>query len=159
MPKTATPRRAKAKADAQPASKPAAALDQITTHFRVAEFNCHDGTPVPSASHPALKRLCELYLEPMRERFGVAQVLSGYRTKAYNVKIGGAKKSQHIYDEHVESVAADLRFESGTPAEWAAHADKIAKQVGAGGVGTYIDSRFVHIDNREGQARWSGFQG
>lgn len=158
MAKTAT-KRTKAKAQAQPASKPAAALDQITTHFRVAEFNCHDGTPVPSASHPALKRLCELYLEPMRERFGVAQVLSGYRTKAYNVKIGGAKKSQHIYDEHVESVAGDVRFETGTPAEWAAHADKIAKQVGAGGVGTYIDSRFVHIDNREGQARWSGFQG
>ncbi len=146
-------------ARAKPAVKKAAALDQITPHFRVAEFNCHDGTPVPSASHAALKDLCEVYLEPLRSRFGTCTVISGYRHKPYNRRIGGAPKSQHVYDEHPNSVAADVRFAKGTPQQWYDAADKLALAHGHGGVGKYIDSVFLHIDNRAGQARWSGWQG
>jgi uncharacterized protein YcbK (DUF882 family) len=130
-------------------------LDQITPHFRVAEFDCHDGRAVPVAAHAALLRLCEGYLEKMRSRFGAAQVLSGYRPRDYNEKIDGAKKSIHIYDEHPDQVAADTRYARGTPAEWAAYADSL----GAPGVGRYDQSGFVHIDNRvNGPARWSGAQ-
>ena len=133
----------------------ARALDQITAHFRVAEFNCHDGTPVPSAAHPALKRLCQKYLEPMRKEFGVATVLSGFRHRRYNDRIDGAKKSMHVYEEHPDQVAADVRFAKGSPAQWAAFADRL----GADGVGRYDDSKFVHVDNRKtGRARWSGVQ-
>src|ERR687897_408246 len=92
-------------------------LDGITTHFRLSEFNSPDGGRVPSASHAALKRLCDRYLEPMRETFGKATVLSGFRTKAHNARIDGAKKSIHIYDEHLDQVAADTRYARGTPAE------------------------------------------
>ena len=131
-------------------------LDQITPHFRVAEFDCHDGRAVPVAAHPALLRLCDAYLEKMRSRFGAAQVLSGYRPRDYNERIGGAGKSIHIYDEHPDQVAADTRYARGTPAEWAAYADSL----GAPGVGRYDQSGFVHIDNRtNGPARWSGTQG
>ena len=134
-------------------------LDQISPHFRLAEFHCSDGTPVPSKAHAALQDLCVRYLEPMREKFGKAQILSGYRTKAYNIRIGGAAKSQHIYDQHPESVAADVRFEKGTPQQWYDFADQLTKRNRHGGVGKYVDSAFVHLDNRAGQARWSGWQG
>ena len=136
-----------------------AALDQITPHFRVAEFNCHDGRTAPAASHAALKDLCERYLEPLRSRFGRCTVISGYRHRAYNARIGGAPKSQHIYDDHPGSVAADVRFERGTPLEWYEAADKLALANGHGGIGKYVDSAFVHVDNRPGQARWAGWQG
>jgi uncharacterized protein YcbK (DUF882 family) len=130
-------------------------IDQVTPHFRLAEFDCHDGRPVPVAAHEAVLRLCEQYLEKMRAKFGPAQVLSGYRPRDYNERIDGAKNSMHIYDEHPNEVAADTRYPRGTPAEWAAFADSL----GAGGVGRYDDSGFVHIDNRvAGPARWSGKQ-
>jgi uncharacterized protein YcbK (DUF882 family) len=132
------------------------ALDRVSSHFRVAEFNCHDGTPVPAGAHDAVRRLCEEYLEPMRERFGAARVLSGFRHRAYNDRIGGAKKSMHCYEEHLDQVAADLQFARGTPADWAAFADGLR----APGVGRYDDSVFCHLDNRTtGQARWTGSQG
>lgn len=123
---------------------------QLTPHFRVEEFDCHDGTKVPKAAVPALNRLATKFLEPLRAKFGACKVMSGYRHRAYNRRIGGATQSQHIYDDDPSSVAADLIFARGTPREWAAEADRL----GAGGVGTY--STFVHVDNRPGRARWSG---
>jgi uncharacterized protein YcbK (DUF882 family) len=133
-----------------------AALDRITPHFRVAEFDCHDGTPVPVGAHGALQRLCQQYLEKMRAEFGPARVLSGFRHRAYNDRIGGAKKSMHCYEEHVDQVAADVQFARGKPADWAGFAERL----GAPGVGRYDDSVFVHVDNRKtGPARWSGFGG
>ena len=130
-------------------------LDQVTSHFRVAEFDCHDGRAVPVEAHDALLRLCEQYLEKMRTRFGPARVNSGYRHRAYNDSIDCAAKSIHIYDEHPDQVAADTSYRKGTPAEWAAYAESL----GAPGVGRYDQSGFVHIDNRtNGPARWSGKQ-
>lgn len=124
--------------------------DVLTPHFRMEEFDCKDGTPVPRVAVPALKRLCVDYLEPLRAQFGPAHVMSGYRHRAYNARIGGARFSQHIYDDTPTSVAADLIFSRGRPTQWAHAADKL----GAGGVGTYPS--FVHIDNRVGRARWTG---
>lgn len=139
----------------RPARRIAAVLDGVTPHFRVAEFDCHDGRPVPVAAHDALFRLCDQYLEKMRAKFGAAQVLSGFRPRDYNERIDGAKNSMHIYDEHPDQVAADTRYARGTPAQWAAFADSL----GAPGVGRYDQSRFVHIDNRvNGPARWSESQ-
>ena len=62
--------------------------DRITVHFRAREFDCHDGTPVPRSAHAALRRLCEEYLEPMRQRFGAGIVVSGYRHRRYNDRVG-----------------------------------------------------------------------
>ena len=56
---------------------------------------------------------------------------------------------QHIYETGFESVAADMRFAKGTPAQWAAEAKRLrAKAGGKGGVGRYDRSGFVHVDNR-----------
>ncbi len=98
-----------------------------------------------------------IYLEPMREQFGTCYILSGYRHELYNQAIGGAFHSQHIYEESFESVATDLRFEKGTPAQWAAYARGLRTKNGSrGGVGRYDNQGFVHVDNRGYKADWSG---
>ena len=48
-------------------------------------------------------------LQPVRERFGVISVNSGYRSPALNTKVGGSKTSQHCFGE-----AADFE-QNGTP--------------------------------------------
>ena len=121
----------------------------LSPHFRLEEFRCKDGTAVPKASVPALKRLCEDVLEPLRERFGPCTVMSGYRPTAYNRSIGGARFSQHIYDLHPNTVAADLIFARGRPGEWADAAEPLLQR---GGLGRYPG--FVHVDNRGTKARW-----
>ena len=123
---------------------------RLSPHFVLAEFHCHDGTPVPAAALPALRRLAREVLEPMRAKFGQCKVNSGYRTEAYNRSVGGAKASQHLYDQSPADVAADVVFASGSPREWAAEADRLLN--GGGGVGVY--PRFTHVDNRRGPARW-----
>lgn len=134
-----------------PQSVTPAQAGQLTPHFHVREFACRDGRRVPAVALPALKLLCRT-LEKLRLTFGPALVLSGYRPADYNRRIGGATFSQHIYELTPESVAADLVFRTGTPSQWAA----LAGQLGAGGVGTYVRSGFVHVDNRPGEARWTG---
>lgn len=127
---------------------------QLSPHFHLREFHCKNGARVPMAARPALRRLCRDVLEPLRREFGPCTVMSGYRTRAYNASIGGARFSQHIYDDGPESVATDLVFSRGTPEQWARAADRIMR--GGGGLGTYPRSGFIHVDNRKGRARWTG---
>ena len=125
---------------------------QISPNFHIREFACKDGRQVPAIAVPAVTRLCQKFLEPMRANFGPCHVMSGYRPRDYNARIGGAKFSQHVYEDTPESVAADLIFRLGNPALWAAFADSL----GVGGVGRYDRSGFVHVDSRPNRARWSG---
>ncbi len=130
---------------------------QITKNFNLREFSCHDGSYVPTKAWGAIDRLATAYLEPMRARFGACTILSGYRHRAYNRVIGGAIYSQHIYDVTPDTVAADLRFAKGSPKLWAAYAKELrSKYRKGGGVGTYVQSDFVHVDNRHYTADWSG---
>jgi uncharacterized protein YcbK (DUF882 family) len=124
---------------------------KLTAHFDVFEFHCHDGTRVPRVAVPALKRLCRDFLEPMRTRFGACTVLSGYRTRAHNRKVGGVPSSQHLYELTPASVAADVKFKRGTVEEWARFADGL----GRGGIGRYPRAGFVHVDNGP-EREWTG---
>ena len=131
--------------------------NQLTPHFKADEFYCHDGSAPPILARNAMVRLATVYLEPMRRKFGTCFVLSGYRHTRYNAAIGGARLSQHVYEYNYESVAADLRFQKGTPAQWAAEARRLrTKAGGTGGVGKYDRSGFVHVDNRGWKADWTG---
>lgn len=123
---------------------------QLSPHFNVAEFDCHDGRKVPAVAWPALTRLCVDYLEPLRARYGPVKVMSGYRPRDYNAKIGGARFSQHIYELSPTSVAADVICARGTPASWYV----FLSGLNPGGLGRYAS--FVHVDNRPGHARWTG---
>lgn len=126
---------------------------RLSENFTIEEFDTHDGTKVPEKAIPALKELCRYVLEPMRKKYGPVKVLSGYRNAAYNAKIGGARFSQHIYDQNPDSVAADITFTRGTVAQWARGARwRFATKARwrkrrRGGVGRYLASGFIHVDS------------
>lgn len=70
-----------------------------------------DNTP-PPAVQPAMQRLVEVVLDPLRAALGrPVRVTSGYRAPAVNRAINGSPTSQHMLGE-----AADIKVE-GLPAE------------------------------------------
>ena len=116
---------------------------KLSTHFKVKEFACHDGSDAVLVA-PRLV----MVLQSIRSRFGTAVTInSGYRTPQYNTKIGGVTDSQHCY-----GTAADITVRGQTPAAVAAYARELMPDWG--GVGVY-DS-FCHIDVREAKADWNG---
>lgn len=130
---------------------------QLTKHFNVREFDCKDGTPVQKRDHAGLQNLCELYLEPLRAKFGPVTVVSGFRTVSHNRKVGGASKSFHVYTIHDgNDQAADIKCARGTPRQWHATLNwlRARKRGGKGGLGLY--NTFVHIDMRDYQSNWRG---
>lgn len=120
----------------------------LSAHFMLSEFAGNDGTLPPLGSTLALRRLCDEVLEPMRAQFGVCTVTSGWRSDARNRLVGGAPNSRHLYHQHPQSPAADVRFARGTPEQWAA----LAIRLRVGGVGLYRSH--VHVDQRRTLARW-----
>jgi zinc D-Ala-D-Ala carboxypeptidase len=119
-----------------------------SAHFAWQEFGSPDGYGVPPGSKLAVRRLCAEVLEPMRRKFGVCTVHSGFRTLAHNREVGGAPRSHHLYGHWPSSPAADVSFRTGTPQLWAA----AAARLGVGGIGLYPGH--VHLDQRPGQVRW-----
>lgn len=132
---------------------------KLSQHFDLHEFACHDGTPVPASHVDALRYLCREILEPLRAKYGPCKVHSGYRTQDYNAKIGGARESFHVYDEHaVHDVAADVSFARGSVRGWRWKAARILllKRRRKGGLGMYVAGGFLHVDTRDYVARWNG---
>ena len=75
---------------------------QLTTHFALSEF-IRSGvalrlrianTPTPEVVNN-LRLLCEHILEPLRRRFGVIRITSGYRCEQLNKAVCGKPNSQH----------------------------------------------------------------
>lgn len=117
---------------------------QITAHFKVKEFRCHDGSDTIFVS----QELVEV-LEKIRVHFGKAVTInSGYRTDYHNDRTKDAAKfSQHKY-----GLAADITVKGIAPKEVAEYAETIL--VGMGGIGIY--KSFTHIDVRKTKSRWNG---
>lgn len=82
----------------------------LTKHFTLSEM-CLSGTAIshglenkPDEQAVAnLKLLCVNVLEPLRCRFGVIRITSGFRTREVNALVGGVKSSQHLFGQ-----AADI---------------------------------------------------
>jgi uncharacterized protein YcbK (DUF882 family) len=122
---------------------------RLSPHFLVTEFrDWHSRQLPPAYMDRQLRKLCIEVLEPLRQKFGVCHVYSGYRTPETNAEVGGAGQSYHIYTARRRWPAADIGFERGTPQEWAAAAEKL----GVGGLGVY--PTHIHVDQRPGRARW-----
>lgn len=82
----------------------------LSQHFTLGEFIAsgvalrHGIDNTPSAEHVAnLRALCLNVLEPLRRRFGVLRITSGYRCPKLNALVGGSPASQHLRGE-----AADI---------------------------------------------------
>lgn len=130
----------------------------IGRFFDVAEFDCKDGSPYPDAWIQDRLRPLVGTLDVIREEWGSPlTVISGYRTPAYNTRIGGAKQSQHVL-----GTAADIRPKAGWSPQKLHNLVLRLYQEGKlpdlGGLGAY--PTFVHVDVRERVknrlARWSG---
>jgi uncharacterized protein YcbK (DUF882 family) len=130
---------------------------ELTAHFSVAEFDCHDGTPYPPDwVAPRLKRLCFL-LETIRYTWDAPmEILSGYRTPTWNTRVGGALASQHLAGR-----AADIRVAGKNAVE--VHEEvlrlwTLEQLPDLGGLGLY--ATFVHVDIRPhagtALAQWTG---
>lgn len=87
---------------------------QLSKHFWLSEFTRSataikhgiDNTP-DADSVAALQDLCINVLEPLRRRFGVIRITSGYRCLKLNMMVGGSRTSQHLFGE-----AADIHVGS-----------------------------------------------
>ena len=114
---------------------------KLSTHFDSAEFDCKCCGKGGDKVNPKLIKL----LEAIREKVGEpVYVTSGYRCEAHNKAVGGKPKSQHMLGN-----AADIYIESKSPSKLV---QILEANFHIGGIGVY--ARFVHVDVREGRARW-----
>ncbi len=127
-------------------SKPKYGGAQLTAHFKVREFACKDGSDTIFISTDLAR-----VLQQIRAHFGKPVTInSGYRTEAYNKKVGGSAYSKHKY-----GLAADVVVQGVAAAEVAKYAETLLK--GTGGIGLY--KSFVHIDVRAVKYRWDSTGG
>ena len=128
---------------------------QISTHFRLSEFQCKDGQDFVAIDN----RLVEL-LENIRKMCDgeAVHINSAFRTASWNrQQKGSAPESKHLY-----GMAADIwvghydrnknPVRTKTPAEVAAIAEIFLGS--SGGIGIY--KTFTHVDVRTGRSRWNG---
>lgn len=107
--------------------------ERASAHFYVDEFRCKgDGKVI---IHPQLTA----HLERLRASLGGKEIIitSGYRSPAYNKKVGGAARSQHMLGR-----AADIRIKGMSPRDVAI----AAKMVGFTYVKVY--KGWTHVDVR-----------
>lgn len=108
-------------------------MGDLSEHFSRREFDCKDGSRADP--HPSLIA----GLETVRELAGgrPLRIVSGYRSPSWNRKVGGAPRSQHLYNR-----AADLERGAVT----------VDQAIAAGftGIG-FKGSWAVHVDVRPGR--------
>lgn len=108
-------------------------MGDLSPHFSRWEFAEHGSGRLI----PIHKKLLEV-LECIRAINGrPLRVVSGYRSPDYNRRVGGARKSQHLYGR-----AADLEPGRVTVDQ--------ALRCGASGVGHDRNGWVVHVDVRQG---------
>lgn len=106
----------------------------ISENFKVREFACKDGSDKILIDADFVRDK----LQAIRDYFGAAVTInSGYRTVAYNKKVGGAASSYHTKGQ-----AFDIVVKGRTPAQVA----KYAQSLGIKGIIQY--NTFVHVDSR-----------
>ena len=115
----------------------------LSTHFKVREFACQDGSDPVFVSDELVG-----LLQKIRNHFKKpVNINSGFRTASHNKKVGGVVYSQHLY-----GTAADIAVSGVAPQEVFDYACKIMPN--KGGVGLY--SWGVHVDVREEKSVWRG---
>ena len=123
---------------------------KLTKNFSRQEFDCKDGTIVPTEYLLNVKEVAE-NLQALRDYLEVAVMVtgSGYRSPKHNAKVKGAKFSQHL-----TASAADINAAGYEPKQLAEVIELLILKgkMKQGGIGVY--SNFVHYDIRGTKARW-----
>lgn len=121
--------------------------NNLSQHFKVSEFACRDGTDMILIDAALVD-----VLEDIRASCGnkPISVNSGYRTAAYNAKIGGATNSYHMKGQ-----AADITIAGVDTLSICKAAEKaLAARSMQGGIGRYVGQNFVHVDTRTTRSRF-----
>lgn len=120
----------------------------VSASFRVREFACHDGSDeilIDPGLPPLVQAVRDYFAAPVH-------ITSGYRTPAWNQRVGGKKNSYHM-----RGMAADIIVTGKTPLEVFRAIDNgrvPGIDPGKIGLGLYTRLGFVHIDCRGYKARW-----
>lgn len=117
---------------------------KISDNFTVSEFKCKDGSDTILIDTDLVD-----ILQKIRTHFNKPITInSAYRNVAYNKKIGGASRSQHVY-----GTAADIVVKDTKPEDVAKYVEFLMPN--KGGIGLY--STFTHVDVRANRARWKNY--
>lgn len=123
---------------------------KLSKNFTLEEFACKDGSDTPPEAVENLKLLAA-QLQVLRDYTGKSiGINSGYRSKAHNTKIGGAKNSMHLYGK-----AADITVSGMKASQVHALIEKLIAdgKMKDGGIGKY--HTWTHYDIGEPR-RWNG---
>lgn len=126
----------------------------LTKNFTLEELACKDGTAVPEKYVMNAKLVCAR-AQVLRDLLGTSlTVLSGYRTKKHNARVGGADGSLHM-----TASALDLGSEKWNAVQLAALYEGLIRLglVVDGGLGVYPreGGGWIHIDIGPAR-RWRG---
>ena len=122
---------------------------RLTKNFSLSEFDCKDGSEIPSQLLPNVLELAES-LQELRDFVGVPiKINSAYRILEHNASIGGTNSSQHLFAK-----ASDIVVKGKTPAQVATMIKLLILEgkMKQGGIGVY--DTFTHYDIRGYKARW-----
>lgn len=115
----------------------------LSPSFRVREFACNDGSDTIKID----EKLVE-YLQRIRNWAGAPLIISsGYRTPAYNEKIGGSSSSYHTKGQ-----AADIYVKGRKKSIY--EIAKYAEAIGIKGIERNEDGNYVHVDTRTKKYFW-----
>lgn len=151
----------------------------VSPNFRLKQFLCKQpgGYPKYVVLDERLLLALEYVLERVNEaghRATTFHVMSAYRTPAYNRSLGNVRYSQHQWgaaadifiDENGDGVMDDLNGDGRSDARDGEVLYRLIDEAAArpeaqgliGGLGKYGSTRahgpFVHVDVRDGKARW-----
>lgn len=128
--------------------------EQVTKNFNLKELEFSDAIPDDLVDNA---RMLLKEMQKLRDFLGNHKIviISGYRSPARNIQVGGATDSQHLYARACDFKVEGMRIELV--------ADRLRELIyrggmSDGGVGVYPD--FIHYDIRtkfgKPKARWKG---